>query len=56
MKHNSGSGALYGIGCLGAMVYFIQHASSFTDGLIGFFMAIFWPGVIVYKALELLKL
>jgi hypothetical protein len=56
MKDHAGSGAIYGIGVLGALVYFIQHASSFLDGVIGIFMAIFWPGVVLYKVLELLKL
>jgi hypothetical protein len=56
MKDHAGSGAIYGIGVLGALVYFIQHASSFMDGLIGIFYAIFWPGVVLYKVLELLKM
>lgn len=56
MKDHAGSGAIYGIGVLGALVYFIQTATSFWDGVVGVIMAIFWPGVIVYKALELLQL
>jgi hypothetical protein len=56
MKNNAGSGALYGLGVIGALVYFLQHATSFMDGVIGVFEAIFWPGVVVYKVLELLKL
>lgn len=56
MKDHAGSGAIYGLGMLGALVYFIQHASSLVDGLVGIFLAIFWPGVIVYKVLELFKM
>jgi hypothetical protein len=56
MKNNAGTSAIYGLGMLGALVYFIQHASSFTDGLIGVFLAIFWPGVFVYKVLEMFKM
>ena len=56
MKNNAGSGAIYGLGMLGALVYFIQHAGSFWDGVIGIFLAVFWPGVIVYKVLELFKM
>lgn len=56
MKNNAGTGAIYGIGVIGALVYFIQHATSFVDGVIGVFMAVFWPGVVVYKVLELLKM
>jgi len=56
MKQHAGSGALYGLGMLGALVYFLQHATSFFGGIVGIFEAIFWPGVIVYKVLELLKM
>lgn len=56
MKNNASSGVIYGMGFLGALVYFIVHASSFLDGLIGILYAIFWPGVILYKVLEILKI
>jgi hypothetical protein len=50
-SHNS----IYGIGVIGALVYFIQHAQTFWMGLLGVIEAIFWPAVIVYKALEWFK-
>lgn len=56
MKNNAGSGAIYGLGFLGALVYFIQHATSLWDALVGIFYAIFWPGVILYKVLEILHM
>lgn len=56
MKNNAGSGAIYGLGMLGALVYFMSHATSFLGVIIGIFEAIFWPGVVLYKVLELLKL
>ena len=49
-------GAIYGIGTLGAAVYFIQHAPTFWAGVLGVVKAIFWPAVLVYKALEVLKM
>jgi hypothetical protein len=55
MKDRAGSSALYGLGVIGAAVYFLQHATTLTDGLIGVVKAIFWPGVVVYKVLELMK-
>lgn len=48
--------SIYGLGFLGAAVYFIQHASTFWEGVLGVIKAIFWPGVLVYKVLELLKM
>ena len=56
MKCNAGSGALYGLGMLGALVYYLQHATTFLAGIIGIFKAIFWPGVVLYKVLELLQM
>ncbi len=51
-----GSGAIYGLGVVGAFIYFMQHATGFWSVIWGVVQAIFWPAVMVYKALELLKL
>lgn len=55
MKQHAGHGAIYGMGVVGAVVYFIQSATTIQDGVVGIIQAIFWPAVIVYKALELLR-
>lgn len=55
MKQHAGSGAIYGMGVIGALVYFLQHATTFMAGLLGIFKALFWPAVVLYKVLELLK-
>ena len=47
---------VYGLGLIGAAVYFIQHAGSFWIGVLGFLKAIVWPAFVVYKALEYFKL
>ena len=49
-------GGVYGMAFLGAAVYFIQHATGFWMGVVGFIKAIFWPAVVLYKVLELLNL
>lgn len=54
MKNNASSGALYGLGMLGALVYFIAHATTFGEVVVGIGKAIFWPGVVLYRVLELL--
>jgi hypothetical protein len=56
VNKNSGSGAIYGLGLIGAAVYFIQHAASFGEGVIGFLKALVWPAFLIYKLLELLKM
>ncbi len=49
-------GALYGLGLIGAAIYYIQHAGSFSAGLVGFLKALVWPAFVVYKLLEFLKM
>ena len=56
MKNHAGSGAIYGLGVIGALLYFIQHATSFLDGIVGVIQAVFWPAVVLYKVLEMLNL
>ncbi len=56
MKHNETSGAIYGMAFIGAAVYYIANAASFWAGVLGFFKAVFWPAVLMYKVLELLKM
>lgn len=54
-KNNNLCGGVYGLAFVGALVYFIQHATSFGDGVLGVLKAVIWPALLVYKALELLK-
>ncbi len=49
-------GSMYGMGFIGAAIYFIQHAESFWGGVFGFIKAIFWPAVLMYELLKLMKL
>lgn len=55
MKNNAGGGAIYGIGVIGALIYYLQHATSILDGIVGIIYAVFWPAVVVYNVLGILK-
>ncbi len=46
------SGAVYGLGLIGAAVYFISQATSFWIGVLGFLKAIVWPVFFVYEAFK----
>lgn len=48
------SGAVYGLGLIGAAVYYISTASGFWAGVLGLLKAIVWPAFLVYQALEVL--
>lgn len=52
----AGGGAVYGLGFIGALVYFIQTATSFLDGLYGVFQALVWPAFLVHGLLHFLRL
>ncbi len=55
MRCGGKSGAIYGLGLIGAAIYYIQHATTFWMGVVGVLKAIVWPAFLVYKAFELLK-
>jgi hypothetical protein len=48
-------GGAYGLGLIGAAVYFIQHATTFWGGVIGLLKAMVWPAIVVYQLLAFLK-
>jgi len=51
MHKNASSGGLYGLGFVGALVFYIQAATSFGSGALGVLKAIVWPAILVYKLL-----
>lgn len=46
------SGALYFVGFVGALIYWMQAAVGFGAVVTGILKAIVWPAYIVYKLLE----
>jgi hypothetical protein len=58
-KGNAGGavgGAVYGLGFIGALVYFIQTAPSFWDGVWGVLQSIVWPAFLVWGVFDFLKM
>ncbi len=47
-----GGGAVYGLGFIGAAIYFIGKAATFWLGVLGFLKAIVWPVFFVYGLLR----
>ncbi len=54
--NNATGGAVYGLGFIGAAVYYISTATGFWVGVLGFLKAIVWPAFLVYEALKSLNL
>ncbi|HOO98083.1 MAG TPA: hypothetical protein PLV06_05230 [Bacteroidales bacterium] len=46
------SGAVYGLGFIGAAIWFISTATGFWMGVLGFLKAIVWPVFLVYQAFK----
>jgi hypothetical protein len=52
IKNNPAANAVYGLGLIGAAIYFIVQATSFWMGVLGILKAIIWPVFLVYAALK----
>jgi hypothetical protein len=52
MRHAcGGGGAVYGVGFIGALIFYIQTATGFWNGVLGVLKALVWPAMLVYKLL-----
>ena len=47
---------IYGLGFIGALVYYIQQATDFQMGFIGFLKALTWPAFLIYELLKFLQM
>lgn len=54
IHHAGANGAVYGLGFIGAAIYFIGNASTLWIGVLGVLKAIIWPAILVYEALKVL--
>lgn len=52
--NNTTSGAVYGLGFIGAAIYYISIAATFWTGVLGFLKAIIWPVFLVLEAFKFL--
>ena len=46
-------GGFYGLGFLGAVIYYISTASGFWMGVLGILKALVWPAFLVFELLKL---
>jgi len=51
---SQGGNAVYGLGLIGAAIYYIGTAATFWAGVVGFLKALVWPAFMVYAALKFL--
>ncbi|MBK8050682.1 MAG: hypothetical protein IPK16_28395 [Anaerolineales bacterium] len=56
IRYRGGSGdAVYGLGLIGAWIFYIGRAKTFQEGAIGFLKGLVWPAFMVYEVLEYLR-
>jgi hypothetical protein len=51
---SSSNGAVYGLGFIGAAIFFVIKATTFWMGVIGILKALVWPAILVFYALRAL--
>ena len=44
----------YFFAVVGTAIYYVQNAVGFWDGVLGIIKAMFWPAVVMYRAMEFL--
>ncbi len=54
VQSNAPASAMYGVGLIGAAVYYISTATSIGMGVLGFLKSLIWPAFLVYEALKAL--
>ena len=52
VRNPGGGNVVYGLGMIGALVYYVGHADSFASGVIGMLKAFVWPAFMVYDLLR----
>jgi hypothetical protein len=51
---DASSNAVYGLGFIGAAIYYISTATTFWIGVVGLLKAMVWPAFLVYELLKYL--
>jgi hypothetical protein len=54
VQKSAPASAVYGLGLIGAAIYYISTATGFWVGVLGFLKALVWPVFLVYEALKAL--
>lgn len=60
MSGHHGGGAAwgggYGLGFIGAVIYYLQNAHSFWVGVLGIVKALLWPAFLIYHLFKFLHM
>ena len=56
VRQGGASEVVYGMGLIGAWVYYISHATTLWIGVLGIFKGVFRPAMLVYEALKFMNM
>jgi hypothetical protein len=56
IRQGGASECIYGLGLIGAWVYYVSHATTFWVGVLGILKGIVWPAMLVYEFLKFLNM
>jgi len=54
IKSSNCGGAIYGLGFIGSVVYYISTATGFWVGVLGVLKALVWPAFLIYESMKFL--
>lgn len=54
VSYKHGGEAVYGLGFIGAAIYYIANATGFWVGVLGVLKAMVWPAMLVFEAMKYL--
>jgi hypothetical protein len=54
IQQHGPNSAVYGLGMIGAVIYYVSNATTFWMGALGMLKALVWPAFLVYEALKML--
>ncbi len=55
IRQGGGSDAVYGIGMIGAWVYYFKRATTSQERIQAFFKGLFWPAFLIYELFVFLE-
>lgn len=54
MRNKAANNPVYGLGMIGALIYYVVNASGFWSGCLGILKALVWPAFVIYELLQYL--
>lgn len=55
-SNHGGGNAIYCLGVIGALFYFLNGATTFVAVMMGIGKAVFWPAILMFKLLTYLQI